>query len=369
MNERLLVGTRKGLFILRPSAGRWSVEATAFLGDHVPMLLPDARDGSLYAALNLGHFGGKLHRSGDGGGSWEEIGVPTYPPRPDDADDRCPMRNVPIPWKLELIWSLETGGADQPGLLWCGTIPGGLFRSPDRGATWELVRSLWDHPARREWFGGGYDYPGVHSICVDPRNSRHVSVGVSCGGVWRTPDAGETWECRATGMFAEYAPPPQRENPHIQDPHRVAQCPAQPEHLWAQHHNGVFRTTDGGRQWREVPDVPPSRFGFAVAVHPRDPETAWLVPAGSDERRIPVDGRVVVTRTRDGGRSFDVLSHGLPQEHAYDLTYRHGLDVDVSGARLAFGTTTGNLFVSEDAGDHWRCVSTPLPPVLCVRFG
>ncbi|MBW7906834.1 MAG: exo-alpha-sialidase [Phycisphaerae bacterium] len=369
MSERLLVGTRKGLFILRPRMGAWSIDTTAFLGDQVPMLLPDARDGTLYAALNLGHFGGKLHRSDDGGRTWVEAAVPAYPPRPEDADDRCPMRNVPIPWKLELLWSLEAGGADQPGLLWCGTIPGGLFRSPDRGGSWELVRSLWDHPARREWFGGGYDYPGMHSICVDPRNPRHVTVGVSCGGVWRTPDAGETWECRATGMFAEYAPPEHRNNPHIQDPHRVVQCPAAPEHLWAQHHNGVFRTVDGGRLWREVPNVPPSRFGFAVAVHPREPETAWFVPARSDERRIPVDGRVVVTRTRDGGRSFDVLSQGLPQEHAYDLTYRHGLDVDGSGARLAFGTTTGSLFVSEDAGDHWQCVSTHLPPVLCVRFG
>lgn len=368
MSDRLLVGTRKGLFLLGRSGGKWNVQRTAFLGQQTPMMLHDARDNTLYAGLNLGHFGAKMHRSTDFGESWEEIGVPAYPPRPEDATDVCPMRGTAIPWKLELIWALEAGGADQPGLLWCGTIPGGLFRSLDRGATWELVRSLWDHPARREWFGGGYDYPGIHSICIDPRNSKHVTVGVSCGGVWQSRDAGERWECRATGMFAEYMPPEQRDNPRIQDPHRVVQCRAQPDRFWAQHHNGIFRTTDNCAQWQHVPKAMPSGFGFAVAVHPRDADTAWFVPAVRDEIRIPVDGQVVVTRTCDGGRTFDVLREGLPQEHAYDLTYRHALEVDESGKRLAFGTTTGALFVSDDAGDHWQCVNAHLPPILCVRF-
>ena len=138
--------------------------------------------------------------------------------------------------------------------------------------------------------------------------------------------------------------------------------------LWAQHHNGVFRSTDNSASWQEVTDVPPSVFGFAVAVHPHDGDTAWFVPAIKDERRIPVDGQVVVTRTRDGGRSFEVLRNGLPQEHAYDLTFRHALDVDETGDRLAFGSTTGSLWVTEDRGDRWECVSTHLPPIYCVRF-
>jgi hypothetical protein len=150
--------------------------------------------------------------------------------------------------------------------------------------------------------------------------------------------------------------------------HRLAQCRAAPECLWAQHHNGIFRSTDGAASWHEVKDVPPSVFGFAVAVHPEDPDTAWFVPAIKDERRIPVDGRVVVTRTRDGGQTFDVLRRGLPQEHAYDLTYRHALDVDRTGRALAFGSTTGSCWVSDDQGDHWQCLGEHLPPIYCVRF-
>lgn len=137
---------------------------------------------------------------------------------------------------------------------------------------------------------------------------------------------------------------------------------------WAQHHNCVFRSTDGAASWREITDILPSTFGFAVAVHPGDPDTAWLVPGVSDEHRIPPDGHVVVNRTRDGGTSFETLRRGLPQEHAYDLTYRHALDVDETGDRLAFGTTTGTLWVSEDQGDAWQTASSHLPPVYCVRF-
>ena len=163
-------------------------------------------------------------------------------------------------------------------------------------------------------------------------------------------------------------PPDRQEDPHIQDPHRVVQCPARPDVMWAQHHNAVYRTTDGGVRWVDVPSVEPSVFGFALAVHPEDPETAWLVPARKDEFRIPVRGRVVVARTRNGGASFDVLSRGLPQRHAYDLAYRHALDVDGTGERLAFGSTTGSLWVTEDGGDDWKTVSEHLPPVYAVRW-
>jgi hypothetical protein len=169
-------------------------------------------------------------------------------------------------------------------------------------------------------------------------------------------------------MRAEYMPPDQQFTPNAQDPHRVVHCPARPDYLWAQHHNGVFRSTDGSATWHELDNVAVSRFGFAVAVHPHEPDTAWLIPAIKDERRIPVDGKVVVTRTRDGGQSYDVLRKGLPQEHAYDMVYRHAFDVNHTGDSLAFGSTTGSLWVSDDAGDSWHCVSTHLPPIHCVRF-
>jgi photosystem II stability/assembly factor-like uncharacterized protein len=148
----------------------------------------------------------------------------------------------------------------------------------------------------------------------------------------------------------------------------MVQCPGVPEALWIQHHCGVFRSTDAGRHWASIPNVPPSVFGFAVAVHPRDSETAWFVPAVKDECRVPVDGKLVVSRTRDGGKSFKVLSEGLPQERAFDLVYRHALAIDDSGDWLAFGSTTGGLWASDNGGDRWSAISTHLPPVHAVRF-
>jgi photosystem II stability/assembly factor-like uncharacterized protein len=149
----------------------------------------------------------------------------------------------------------------------------------------------------------------------------------------------------------------------------MVQCPADPEVFYVQHHNGVFRSIDAGKNWTELPNVPPSVFGFAVVVHPKDPATAWFVPAVKDECRVPVDGRLVVARTADGGKSFVELTDGLPGEHAYDLVFRHAMDVDPSGDVLAFGSTTGSLWVTDDGGDHWNTVNTHLPPIYAVRFG
>jgi photosystem II stability/assembly factor-like uncharacterized protein len=356
MSDRLWVATRKGLFQMVPGAGNsWRVDRTAFIGDPVTMVLSDPRDGTVYAALNLGHFGVKLHRSDDAGVTWKEIQVPRYP----ESEDGPSMK---------LMWSLETAGDDRPGGLWAGTIPGGLFYSPDRGDSWELNRPLWDMPEREKWFGGGYDDPGIHSICVDPRDSAVVRVAVSCGGVWESRDHGRFWKVTCDGMFAAYMPPDRKHDPLIQDPHRMVQCPADPDVFYVQHHNGVFRSTDSCANWTELPNVPPSVFGFAVAVHPKDPETAWFVPAVKDECRVPVDGELVMAKTGDGGKTFDELRNGLPQEHAYDLVFRHALDVDETGEILAFGSTTGSLWITGDGGDHWDTVSHHLPPIYAVRF-
>ena len=368
MSDTILVGTRKGLFtIKRNGSTQWRIEKADFLADNVGQTAVDPRDGGRYAVLDLGHFGAKLHRSDDGGKTWAELAVPAYPSKP-ESDDQKDAWGKPLEWKLNRIWELVPGHASEPGVLWTGTLPGGLFRSNDRGQSWEMIRSLWDDPKRKEWFGGGADLPGIHSICVDPRDAKRVTLGVSCGGVWQTTDGGKTWDCRATGMWAAYMPPEKKDDPNIQDPHRVVNCVGKPDCFWAQHHNGIFRTTDGSKTWHEVPCSEPSNFGFAVAVHPRDPETAWFVPATKDEKRIPRDGKVVVTRTRNGGKSFDILRNGLPQEHAYDLVYRHALAIDGTGQRLAFGSTTGSLLVTEDNGDSWQTVSLNLPPVYCVQF-
>lgn len=358
MSDRILLATKKGFFDVRRSRAGWRVANAAFLGDATSMVLRDARDGTLYVAQALGHFGVKLQRSTDNGKKWREIPAPAFAKSAKKKDGPS----------VGYIWALETGGPEQKGVLWCGTVPGGLFQSTDRGESWSLNKPLWDAPERKEWFGGGMEKPGINSISVDPRDSRHVTVAVSCGGVYQTHDGGKKWKLTADGMYAEYMPPDRRNDPRIQDVHRMVQCPAAPDNLWVQHHNGVFHSTDSGRTWRDVKKIKPSKFGFAVAVHPKDPDTAWFVPGVKDECRIPVDGKLVVARTRDGARSFQVLTKGLPQDHSYDLVYRHCLDVDETGKRLAMGSTTGHLWVSENSGDSWKLVGGNLPPIACVRF-
>jgi hypothetical protein len=370
MSLRILAATRKGLFLLErngPASQPWRVADTRFLGDNVSMVLCDPRDSRVHAALDHGHFGVKMHRAPEWSAPFEECPAPAYPEKPPGEPERDQWGKE-IPWTTVRVWALETGGADEPQALWCGTLPGGLFRSEDSGASWQLVRPLWDHPLRKQWFGGGADLPGIHSICVDPRDSAVVRIGVSCAGVWTTRDRGASWSCEGKGMWAAYMPPERKFDMNVQDPHRVVQCPAAPDRLWAQHHNGIFRSSDAGLTWEDIEGTPPSAFGFPVAVHPRDPDTAWFVPAIKDEQRIPAGGRVVVTRTRDGGRSFEELTRGLPQQHAYDLVYRHALDVSASGDELAFGSTTGGLWTSDDQGESWQQLEARLPPVHAVRF-
>ena len=359
MDDLLHVGTHKGLFTLARRHGAWDIVDTAFLGDPVSALLAGP-GGTLHAALDLGHFGAKLwHR--DQGGGWRERAVPVFPPKPDDA------RDDPHPWSLGKIWVLEAGGV--PGRLWAGTMPGGLFRSDDDGASWSLAEALWRMPERRRWTGvAGGEQPGIHSVLVDPRDPSDVRIGVSTAGMWASGDGGASWRVINHGMYAEYLPPELGGDPIAQDIHRLDRCAAHPDVVWCQHHNGVFRSEDGGANWREVTAIRPSKFGFAVAAHPRDPGTAWFVPAIKDEKRIPVDGKLVVARTRDGGRDFEVLGKGLPQRHAYDLVWRHGLAVNATGERLAMGSTSGGLWLSEDAGESWTMVEARLPPIAVVRF-
>ncbi|HUC63355.1 MAG TPA: exo-alpha-sialidase [Alphaproteobacteria bacterium] len=358
MSDRLHVGTRKGLFeVARRNAG-WEVVATHFLGEPVSALLEDG--GALLAALDLGHFGTKLWRR-DGAGDWRELPAPVFPAKPDDAADD------PHPWSLIKIWALEPGGV--AGRLWAGTMPGGLFRSDDGGASWSLVEALWHMPERKQWMSvAGGEAPGIHSVLVDPRDPADVRIGVSTAGVWATQDSGKSWRIINRGMRNDYMPPERQGDPMVQDVHRLARCAGRPEIMWCQHHNGVFRSEDGGENWHEITAIRPSNFGYAVVAHPRDPGSAWFVPAIKDERRVPVDGKLAVARTRDGGRSFEVLTKGLPQRHAYDLVWRHGLAIDASGERLAFGSTSGGLWVSEDGGESWSMPEARLPPIATLRF-
>ena len=252
MTASIWIGTRKGLFIARQNGSGWEIADSAFLGVPVTMLLAEAESGRAWAALDHGHFGVKLHRSDNGGRDWREIQAPVYPEKPEGVADLDPMRHSEIPWDNKLIWSLERGGAD--GELWCGTMPGGLFHSRDHGDSWELVESLWNDPLRQEWFGGGADLPGIHSIAVHPDNPGRITIAISCGGVWVSEDAGQTWNCRADGMRAEYMPPDSAGSPNILG---TAAC-QEPASAWA--------TRLRSRKWMAKSTLSPSVKALNPAI-------------------------------------------------------------------------------------------------------
>ena len=357
---QLAVATRKGLFRFESDADRdWRIVGRDFLGEAVTAISVDPAGRRWLAALRMGHFGVKLRASDDGARSWVERDAPAYPAKPSGSDD-------PVPWSLDQVWVLEGFHPKAPDRVWAGTLPGGLFRSDDGGRQWQLVTSLWHRPERRRWFGGGYDVPGIHSVAASTADPDDVLIGVSCGGAWRTRDGGANW-ARGTGMIAEYLPPESRGDDASQDPHAIVRAPSRPEVAWTQHHNGVWRSDDGGDHWTRITRGD-GDFGFAVAVHPRDPDTAWFVPATADAMRYPPDAAMRVARTRDGGRTFETLRSGLPQQDAYHLVYRHALAVAPDGTTLAIASTTGGLWLSDDGGDRWREVTTALPPVYALRF-
>ena len=360
----LILGTRKGLITLKRSASDWRVDVSAFPGIPISYAAADPRTGTYWVCADHGHWGGKLYRSDDGGHTLDEVAAPVYP---EDAivydvwDDGAGK-----PAKVTYLWTIVPGGADQPGRLYIGTEPGGLFQSNDNGASFSLVEGLWNHPSReKNWFGGGRDQAGTCSIVVDPRDSDHLFAGISVGGVYESTDGGQTWAGRNQGLVACYLPDPHSEYGH--DPHLLVASPSNPDVLWQQNHCGVFRSTDSGRSWTDISQKDgPVNFGFPIAVDAHDEATAWVVPGISDDQRMAVDGALCVGRTEDGGQTWTELRDGLPQENCYDIVFRHALDID--GETLVFGTTTGNLFISENRGDTWQTLGNYFPPIYSVRF-
>ncbi len=358
MSKNLLfLSTRKGLIIYKKSTTSWDYHSTHFLGIPVTIAYIDETTNTWWACLDHGHWGIKLHKSIDGGTNWEEIDAPKYPEGL-NIKDETPATN-------KYIWAFRNGGRKDK--LFAGTIPGGLFQSLDNGQSFQLNESLWNHPSRVEhWFGGGFDHPGIHSIVIDPKNPAHYYVGISCAGVFETSDDGDTWIVRNDGLRADFLPDPFAEVGH--DPHLLLACPAHPEVMWQQNHCGIFRSTDGAKSWNDVSQKNgPANFGFTIAVHETNPDQAWVVPGISDVTRTPIDQSLVVCRTDDGGKNWIEQRDGLPQGTSFDIVYRHGLDI--TGDTLVFGTTTGNLFLSENLGDNWTCINHFLPMVHAVCFG
>ena len=357
--SRIILGTRKGVIVVtRARDGAWAAEPATQRGVPVPYAFVDERDGRIWASLDHGHWGQKLAYSDDGGANWSEAVAPKYP--------EGTLLREGEPAAVRYLWVIAPGGADEPRRLYIGSEPGGLFRSDDRGESWQLVQSLWNHPSReKQWFGGGRDEAGIHSVLVDRRDSSHILVGISCAGVFESDDGGESWTPRNRGLVADFLPDPASEVG--QDPHLVVACASEPDQLWQQNHCGIFRSRDGAASWEAASRKGESaHFGFAIAVAPDDPDCAWVVPAVSDECRVAIDNALVVCRTEDGGATWTELRTGLPQRDCYDIVFRHALDLD--GDRLAFGSTCGNLFISEDRGDSWRSLGNHFPPIYSVRL-
>ena len=358
MSKKLLVGTSKGLVVYKKDLDGWDVDQIHFLGFPVALVFVDERTNTWWAALAHRHWGQKLHRSHDEGKSWEQIPVPKYPKEAEIKPGK--------PAFLKLIWSMAHAGLHRPGELYIGTEPGGLFHSKDGGDSFQLVESLWNHPSRAtQWFGAGRDYPFVHSIVVDPRDSNHIYIAVSCAGVFETKDGGSTWAPRNKGLIAAYLPNPDVEVGH--DPHLLLACAANPDVLWQQNHCGIFRSTNGGLYWDNITGENGfPNYGFALSIDHQNPERAWVIPATSDEMRVAVDGALCVCHTNDGGKSWQALRNGLPQEHCFDIAFRHSMDKQ--GATIVFGTTNGNLYLSEDEGLNWQILSSNLARVECISL-
>lgn len=365
MSKKLILGTRKGLIILENNGREWVASQETFPGVPVSYAMQDHRTGTIWVCADHGHWGQKMYRSDDGGATLTEVTAPKYP-------EGSTIYNLFVdppqetPAAVTYLWTIVPGGDDRPQRLYVGTEPGGVFVSDDNGETFELMEGFWNHPSRaKNWFGGGRDQAGSCSIIVDPRDSDHLYVGVSVGGVYESTDGGQTWHGRNKGLVAEFLPDPYAEFGH--DPHYMTASPSNPDVLWQQNHCGVFRSADRGATWQNISK--PERgikFGFPIVVDENDDQTAWVVPAISDEIRMAVGGGLFVARTQDGGESWEELRQGLPQQNCYDLVFRHALDI--SGELLAFGSTTGNLFFSADRGESWQTIGAHWPPIYSVRF-
>ncbi len=345
----VLVGTRKGLFLLEGDDERreWSLEGPLLTGFSVFHALADPRDGSLYACTNF-FGGGTVQRSTDGGKTWEraeELGLP------EDGE-----------LKLNAVWHLEPGG---DGELWLGGDPGVLFRSDDKGVTWEPNRALLEHETRERW-GPGAGGMCLHSINVDPNDANRLVIGISAAGVFRSDDAGESWEPVNKGTAADFLPEPY---PDVgQCVHKVLVHPRQPDRLWQQNHCGVYRSDDRGTSWERLDgNGLPSGFGFPLMLDPRDPDTAYVIPEQGADNRVVAEGRLGVYRTRDGGASWELAADGLP-ERAWVGVLREASAWDGRDPNgLYFGTQGGSVFVSPSAGDEWIEAARFLPPVLSVE--
>ncbi len=352
----LLVGTTKGAFVLRSNRQRtrWEVGGPYFHGYAVYAMAYDNRLGQHRVWASTQSYWGTLLRSSDDfGKSWTN---------PREATIRFPADTG---LSLKNIWQISLGRPEEPNVLYCGVEPAALFETHDAGETWSLVRGLFNHPHRPRWQPGNGGL-ALHTIVLDPAESRRMYVAISAGGVYRTEDGGNSWTAQNRGIRAMFVPGKYPE--FGQCVHKIAMHPAHPERLFLQNHWGLYRSDDYAENWTDIANGVPSDFGFAMVMHPRNPDCVYIVPVESDQFRCACEGRLRVYRTRNGGAAWEPLMHGLPQKGAYETVLRDAMTVDsFDPAGIYFGTRSGQLFVSRDEGKTWQKTLDGLPPVLCIR--
>jgi photosystem II stability/assembly factor-like uncharacterized protein len=387
---RVLVGTRKGGFILTSDHHRqkWTVEGPLFAGWEIYHMKGSARDPDrIYASQSSSWFGQIIQRSDDGGKTWHQPGSANEEPQVDEMSglpkgesnkfvyDTSPETGRPLtthqfydgsqnPWEFARVWHLEPS-LTELDTVYAGVEDAALFRSTDGGTSWHELAALRGHESGPKWAPGAGGMC-LHSIVIDPNNPQRMFVAISAAGTFRTEDGGQSWTPVNQGLRSNYIPDPTAEVGHCV--HRIAIHPSNPDVLFMQKHWDVMRSDDGGDSWVEISGNLPSDFGFPIAVHAHEPETIYVVPITSDSLHYPPEGKLRVYRSRSGGREWEALTKGLPQEHCYVNVLRDGMDVDtLEQCGIYFGTTGGQVYVSADSGDHWQAIVRDLPPVVSVE--
>ena len=350
MSVRLLVGTKRGLFIFLSDEARasWRSSGPHLIGREVYHATYDAITNTIWAATDHPVWGAHLHTSSDNGETWQLLeNAPHY------ADERG----------LKAIWFVEPRGHR----VYAGIEPAGLFVSDDAGESWQAVDSLNNHPTTRTWqaAGGGL---ALHSVIVDPTNDQRIFCAVSAGGVYRSDDGGQSWRALNRNVRADFQP---EQFPEAgQCVHKLLQHPHQPDRLYQQNHCGTYRSDDAGETWIEITAGLPSDFGYALAINANDPDTVFVIPEESSHMRATIDGKLRVYRSRNAGASWEALTRGLPQENAYVTVLREGMAADgLDPCGFYFGTSSGHLFGSADCGENWVMIAGFLPKILSVYAG
>jgi len=362
---RLLVGTRKGAFVLSSDGKRerWAVSGPHFAGWEVYHVKGSPADPDrLYASQSSGWSGQVIQRSDDGGVTWEPVGNKF-------AYDGVPGTHqwydgTPHPWEFERVWHLEPS-LEDPDTVYAGVEDAGLFRSTDGGRQWQELPALRGHKSGPSWQPGAGGMC-LHTIILDPATPGRMFAAISAAGAFRSDDAGQTWRPINHGLHSEGIPDPDAEVGHCV--HRLAMHPSRPSVLYMQKHWDVMRSDDAGESWHEVSGNLPTDFGFPIDVHAHEPDTIYVVPITSDAEHFPPEGKLRVYRSRTGGGEWEALTDGLPQEHCYVNVLRDAMTVDtLDSCGVYFGTTGGQVYASADAGDSWAPIVRDLPAVLSVE--